>query len=869
MKRKIALFAALLMLTGCASSAGVSLNAAESGQHEELPEITPAQRSEIDELFKSGEKEFRANGMTTELTNDEWEEVLTTFARLQGSRRYYPKDYGRNRAYIDLWVNGESHTITRLSGKDTYLIIDGTSEYAYCDEFARLFERYCDSAGEDIPADGSDVIESVPDRLVGLSVQCSEPKNQQEYLKTARAIVAQWLDSLKTEQGRYHLDSYSFTDRLADNRVFHGDGYVNGGREFVCYVGFDTPTKDENTAFYASGTYDTFYHYYFGPGVLARFRWENGVCTLTDYDEAFAMQTSDRLKDGLYGIGGSDMKYKTFYDFMNDRENVREWLKKGRTPFCSYTVSSNVMMLSNGDIVYMDIGNSDAPSYDGNYATTDMHQYFFNRNSKKDGNYSSPVEYIDGVGAVTMTYRDGFSMVFDDYNHDGNPDYAIRTATNENGSTYDVRCMDINGKPFEDNGEIYIYGESDESVRLQISDSGAILVPTDDGNGGIVYSEKNLFSDKSNATHPQISDSDDISYRMYSQRFYMPSSLRCYTSDDSEVICYFWNNTSAPVNVGGAYEIQRKNGGSWETVANGYTAEISVNGNSDSEIAFDISRINSDEMSVYRIKTTANGTDVYGGFFYGTEDQPSLDITAKNYPSGTASIQFEVNNIGMSEVFTNASLYRGNEKLCDVDIGKLNSGASTTAEITSADIGCEFTAGEYTLKISAGNREFSGLCEVVEIAPERFYYFAEKVPAKQQGSDIVLSLTNNIWDEQPVTINYVSGMTIMDDSCHSSLYMNDDITGLELPFGETAAVVLKDHSSILKDYEKQFEEIKSNEEYADILNMEDVDITSMTFDDFAAEVLGVGIPKKGDLCRIYVSFGDSERTGEYVYFEMP
>lgn len=33
--------------------------------------------------------------------------------------------------------------------------------------------------------------------------------------------------------------------------MFHGDGYVNGGREFVCYVGFDTPTKDGNTKWYA------------------------------------------------------------------------------------------------------------------------------------------------------------------------------------------------------------------------------------------------------------------------------------------------------------------------------------------------------------------------------------------------------------------------------------------------------------------------------------------------------------------------------------------------------------------------------------------------------------------------------------------
>lgn len=85
MKRNLALFTAILMLTGCASSSGVSLNAAESVQSGELPEITPAQRSEIEKLVKSGEKEFRANGMTTELSDEEWEKVLTAFAGLQAS----------------------------------------------------------------------------------------------------------------------------------------------------------------------------------------------------------------------------------------------------------------------------------------------------------------------------------------------------------------------------------------------------------------------------------------------------------------------------------------------------------------------------------------------------------------------------------------------------------------------------------------------------------------------------------------------------------------------------------------------------------------------------------------------------------------
>ena len=75
--------------------------------------------------------------------------------------------------------------------------------------------------------------------------------------------------------------------------MFNGDGYVDGGREFACYFAFTTDSEDNNSVFYASGTYDTFYHYYFGPGVFARFRWEDGKCTLIDYDKAFALLSFD------------------------------------------------------------------------------------------------------------------------------------------------------------------------------------------------------------------------------------------------------------------------------------------------------------------------------------------------------------------------------------------------------------------------------------------------------------------------------------------------------------------------------------------------------------------------------------------------
>ncbi len=869
MKRKIALLTAICLLTGCSSSGVNSLNAADAGQTLELPELSQDQQDEIARLVRSDNKDFMANGWSKVLTDDEWEEVLTAFARLQGSKKYYSRDMGGKQSSIYIVINGERHTITRSSGRENYLMVDGTSEYAYTNEFAEIFQRYCDSDENDAWTTDSVSIESVPDRLIGLSVECSEPKTHEEYLTTARAVVAQWLDTLKTETGRYHLDSYKFTDKLADNRVFHGDGYVNGGREFVCYVGFDTPTKDENTAFYASGTYDEFYHYYFGPGVLARFRWENGVCTLTDYDKAYAMLTSDRLKDGLFGIGSSDMKYKTFYDFMNDRSSVSEWLDKEYASYlCDYVVSHNVMMLSNGDIVYMDIGNSSMPDVDGDYVTTDMHQYFHNHTNEKNG-YSSPVDYVDGVGAVTMTYRNGFSMVYDDYNHDGNPDYAIRISTDGKGSLYDVRCMDISGYPFEDSSEIYIYGETDESIRLQVADSGALLIPYDDGNGGIAYAENPAFSDKGNTSRPQVTDGADTGYRMYSQKFFLPENLRCYTADDTSIICYFWNNTSASVTVGGAYEIQRQNGENWETVASGVTSSSTVNANSSSEISFDISGINSDEMAVYRIKTEAGGSAVYGGFFYGTETAAKLEISSEKFPSFVDSISFEVTNAGMSVAFPKAALYLGGEKLCDVSLDKINSGDSRTVVIPAADVGGKFTAGEYTLTVSTDGRDFSGTAEVADVSGEKAYFFAETVPAKMEYGSIVLSLTNNIWNEKPVTIRDIGAVTIMDDNNSSAAYMCDDFTETELAYGDTLEIRLKDYSDYLtEEYKKVYDEIKGHAEYAGILG-EDLDISAMSFDEFFKEFVGIGTVSKGDLCRVPIYYSSDDGTGEYVYFKMP
>lgn len=477
--------------------------------------------------------------------------MLTQFRALQETEPVLPKERGQINGRIKITINGDEHSLYRYTGKySAFVSIDGKSEYACSPDTEALFDRYC--VGENSNSDISVSKGTPEDRLVGLSVECAEPKTQDDYLAVARKIVAQWLDSLKTETGRYKLESYRFTDSLADNRVFHGDGYVNGGREFVCYVGFDTPTEDESTAFYASGTYDTFYHYYFGPGEFA------------------------------------------------------------------------------------------------------------------------------------------------------------------------------------------------ESVRLQVTENG-ILKPVTGENGSIVYEEEHLFNDKSNTAHYDVTEGASTDYRMYSQRFYLPENSRKYTPDDGKVICYFWNNTDKNVEAGGEYEIQRLNGGSWETVSNGKQIPYTqVKAGGCAELCFDISDLTDGEYSVYRIKTNAGRGVVYGGFYMGSTEAASLEITSAEYPTGTKQISFEVKNEGFSTVYPDTiELYRGDEKLCDIDTAvckRIDGGAAVTVNVSEKEISGDFLAGDYRLKITAGGSEFVGKASVKEVPPEMLYYFPTFVTAEKTDGGINLLL---------------------------------------------------------------------------------------------------------------------------------
>lgn len=867
MKRKIALILAVLLLSGCNTT---NNNEEDNSLISADSKDTLSVVIDIEALKNSENKAFSVNGNEIVLNSEEWDEVCSVLSNLQNDRVVLPKESGVRNDRIIVSFNDEEHYVVNVKGRNSsYISLDGRAEYYCNDEILDLFGKYNDEK-----AGNNDTSMSPEKRLIGLTCECDEPKTPEEYLKVARKVVKPWLNSLKNEEGAYRLPSYSFTDDLSENREFHGDGYINGGREFVCYVGFDTPTKDEDTVFFASGTYDTFYHYYFGPGILARYRWENGVCTLIDYDEAFAMLTSDRLKSGLYGINDEETKYKTFYDFMNDKENVDNWLSKGyKSRLCSFRVSHNVMMLSNGTIILVDIGDSGRLQENGDLITGEMNKYFYD--TEGDEKYSSPVDFIDGSGAVSMTYREGFPIVFDDYNHDGNPDFTLRISSDEKGSTYDVRCMDINGTPWEDNTEVYVYGEFDESIRLQVYDGGSILKPVKGEKGGTEYVRSGLFKDKSNAAHAAVSEEDFTDYRMYSQRYYLPEHLRNYGKEDKEIICYFWNNTEKPVTVSDEYEIERLNGEVWESIGNYKGQGAAVNGGDNAEISYDISGIDSDYSALYRIKTTASGKTIYGGFYYGEMDRASLEISTEQFPSNTEEISFTVKNCGMSAVYPKYTLYRNGEKLLEMtDNESINSGSGKQLVITSEDIGDSFRAGEYTLEATADGDSFTCKTEVIEVSPERRFYFPEKVAAEKTDDGILISLTNNIWNEEIAEIKEIGEAQVYRNGLwYSTLYVGENVGGyrdyFDVPFGHTSKFLLFDNSSYISIARQYYDNI-TNGDYADIINEEDYKkISSMSFEEFLLANLNVVEVNKGDLCRVPFYLGENGKNTEYVYFEMP
>ena len=501
-------------------------------------------------------------------------------------------------------------TISAMTKKGSYEIrkvnIDGQSALRIGNTYYHYDERI------DRFAPGDALTDDVIGRLLSQSVQCEEPVDDMDYVALGEKLVYSFLDTLKTEEGRYRLEKYT-----PDYSTLEARGYVGNGIEFCVAVYFKTDIEVNSSAFYCEGGYDTFYHYYHGPMVYVRCHYENGQCEVVDYDDAFLAD----LTEDLNGISAGTGPYPTFWEFYDDTENLEKLMKEVSMPSqAEYAVAGSPIMLADGQIGYVIIAPRNGAMWEQEGKSYGVFDNYYG--TMKKATYSSPIDYKDGSGACVEQYGSSFDLIWDDYNSDGNPEFAIKQDAedeDENGARYEVRCMSNDMTPRDSRFDFYMAGRHEECIHLQRTDKGVVIWDLVDG-----------------VMTPNQSVDD---FRMYSRRYYLPGNMRGYT-DEQEIQCFFWNNTDREVSTDSTYHVERKDGNQWVKVSGDRKiASVKCPAYRDVTLTFDISDIQRTNGE-YRIVL---GKQVCGGFYI-RGDRVSAQIlqdetTVTIVNDGTASLR--------------------------------------------------------------------------------------------------------------------------------------------------------------------------------------------------------------------------------------
>ncbi|MBR5091454.1 MAG: hypothetical protein IK093_18685, partial [Ruminiclostridium sp.] len=707
--------------------------------------------------------------------------------------------------------------------------------------------------------------DEIPDRMLKYTVECSEPKTEEEYFNAASTLVGAWLDTLKYETGEYKLGSYSFNGETlpTERDILRGEGLISGGREFCCTIGFDVKgiSKDSVFAEPKGSGYNTFYNYYSGALVVVRCRWENGVCRIVDYGSG-----GNYLINGLTGIRASDTSYDTLFDFYRDTKQVEKLLSKANLRTLSSQTSAAVspIFMADGRTGYVAI-------YPRSYVTTDKSgiktaEYdngFFDETYT--ATYSSPIDYKDGEGAQKENYHERFSLVFDDYNCDGNADYAIKQSASDetaDGAMYEVRCMSNDLTPRSDRFSFFMAGRHEESIRLQHTD-----------NGRYVYWSK----DEDGKLKPNVTVDD---YRMYSERYYLPAEQRIYDNEKT-VYCFFWNNTGKSVNVGGKYHIEYNKNGKWVSVTDDKTLPYkTAKPYYDTELSFDISGIKQRTAGEYRIAMKVGGKTVYGGFYIGSRTA-SISVTAdeKTVPKGTGYVSFAVKNTGTEPVrITSACISKDGKKIADISVDEsllLSGGGKRIV----AELDRTLDAGKYTVKVSYGKKTASRSFTIKKVSNSALTFFGGRCTVRNADGKLTVRVRNSKYTKESVKLNYSdigspevfvngiwtrTGLSFLPEN--AGYVLDGTVTigygkSASLTFADPYDIIMSDPETVgrIKDlYDSFMEEMKEQKESEEYRKFKDLTLE---------EYIGLLVygetektePSKNSLYRLRLG-------GEYVYF---
>lgn len=454
------------------------------------------------------------------------------------------------------------------------------------------------------------VIDTPDKRLIGTSFKCAEPTTDEEYLQAAEGVIKAWLETLKSETGQWRVDNCFIAETPYGAPQIAAKS--EDGKTFAAVVWFDYPDVAgfPSDSIFARHSDNKFVHKNeLMPGVYGLFKYENGLCEIIDYADI------NEFPNGYkFGLESAQSDYETFFEFLADSDYIQELLRD--YPYRSNTVDSvlshNVMRLANGEIYFLVIGPMDDIYCveNGDKIGGPMKREFYTR-TDKDG-YNSPVYYDqEHRQPKWIEFGKSFNLVFDDYNSDGNPDYAIKVDSDENGSTYCIECMEYMGQPSASKGEIYVYGRFEDSIRFQLVESGKTAVPVKTDNG-IEIRVFDIFGGDGESKKEAVDN-----YRLYSQRYYMPNAFNSYSVKTNKIIFNAWNNTDESAAFGGNYTIERKNGNNWEEISQGVCETAIVPAYNCGELSVDVSEITVRERSECRVVMEINGEKVFGGFYMG------------------------------------------------------------------------------------------------------------------------------------------------------------------------------------------------------------------------------------------------------------
>lgn len=540
--------------------------------------------------------------------------------------------------YLEISGSEKYSYFSRYLSDKGYVIMDnGMNFYSDNEELSKAIMSEATSYGKNPDSAAS----TAGTKTSYYSIDYPEPTTEEEYRKAAIACTDKWLTSLQSEAAEDYYRNKGFTITEADDwgRTkcnYLSCGMVNGRKEFVAEICFTAEDCGDNTfydKYYQEGRYTAAGTYWSGNYICGRFSWENDKCSLLDIA---TRDGCDRLQKGLNGI--SDSGYKTFFDFAR-RADLQEAINTSFVPY-GLTVSANLTQTEDGKPINIDIYTPGGEDYedmeDRITAIWDERAYI---NGKPT--YGTGLYFTDGgTGHMPDTLPKGFHLTFDNYDGDANPDFCVRYDNDENGTFYvlesiqtDGRIFNLSGRAFE--GGIYIAGCTDPSPRLQKTDDipyvgwkveNGRYYPTDENGNETVLSDLNMYSD----------------------RFYLPDSLKFYSQDENLVTCFLWNNTASPATTDGSYSIEYMENGQWKKAAESLTTKaVTINPREHGEITYDISALKTRYNTYYRIVQHCGGLTAYGRFCLEGEKVSNMQFEAEDVILGQTIAKFTVIDNGI------------------------------------------------------------------------------------------------------------------------------------------------------------------------------------------------------------------------------